>query len=61
MLRIVTLVGSSDRFWLYKLGLIVLTRFDTWYVVKTLLGHIPDPQKLCFMGFNRPFLQKLSF
>ena len=51
MLRIVTLVGSSGRFWLYKLGLIVLTRFDTWYVVETLLGHIPDLQKLCFMGF----------
>ena len=53
MIIIVILGGSSDIFWLFKLELIALTRFDTWYVVGTLLGHIPDPQKLCFMGFLR--------
>ena len=47
------LVGSNGIFWLYKLRLIVLTRFDTWYVVGTLLSHIPHHWKLCVMGFQQ--------
>jgi len=45
--------GFQWIFWLLKLRLIVLARFDTYYVVGTLLGHIPDPQKVCVMGFHR--------
>ena len=46
-------MGFNGIFWLYKLRLIVLARFDTWYVVGTLLSHMPDPQKLCVMGFQQ--------
>ena len=46
-------VGSGGTFWLYKLKPIVLAWFDTWYVVGTLLDHIPDHEKLCVMGFHR--------
>ena len=49
--KVVILGGSNGIFWVSKLELIVLTRFDTWYVVGTLLCHIPDHQKLYFMGF----------
>ena len=42
-----------DIFWLCKLRLIVLARFNTWYVVGTLLSHIPHHQKLCVRGFQQ--------
>jgi hypothetical protein len=38
-------VGSGGIFWLSKLRLIVLARFEASYVVITILGHLLHTQK----------------